>query len=152
MMVYDTTVGQVGIINYSGGRGRGRGEQTFLASLQVDGGTVSLKRGSITVLSGVTRTSAESPDFQTQMVSFRGRNSRLNRTTDLTGPQILNGIARTTSRSGTTLAHLEQSFSLVYQAKLSNAANIANESFEEALRRAATDLEKRGFDSPPQKR
>lgn len=148
MLVYDTTTGQVGIINYFGGRGRGRGEQDFFGSIAVDGGTISQKRGSITVLSGVSRTNPQGEDFETRMVSLRGRNSLLNRTTDLTGPRVLSGTARITNRIGTVLTHWEQSFSVVYNRKLSSAANAANDSFDNAIDRVELDLQKRGFDSP----
>ncbi len=147
ILVYDTATSQVGIINYFGGRGRGRGEQVFLGAISVDGGTISQKRGSITVLSGVSRTNPQGEDFDTRMVSLRGRNSLLNRTTDLTGPRVLSGTARVTNRIGTVLTHWEQSFSAVYQRKLSNAANAANDTFAAAIDRVETDLEKRGFDS-----
>lgn len=147
VLVYDTTAGQIGIINYSGKRRNGNGEQNFMGTLSVDGGTVPIRRGSITILSGVSRTTPEAGDFSTRLVSFRGRNSVLNQTTDLTGPRVIAGIARVTNRTSAVLTHWEQSFSLVYQSKLSDAANIANDSFDDALNRVAIDLQNRGYAS-----
>lgn len=142
MLVYDTTGGQIGIINYFGSRGRG--QQIPFEPLPVDGGMISLRRGSMTVLTGVTR-SADAGDFNTNFVNFRGKNALLNRSLNLSGPRVLSGTARVTAKTGAQVTHTEQSLSLVYQTKLSNAANEANDSFEQALNRITIELQNRGY-------
>ncbi len=146
MLVYDTTSGQIGIINYHGRRGRG--QQHPIAPLAVNGGTISLKRGSMTVLTGVEQFAAAG-DFDTRFVNFRGRNDLLNRSANLTGPRVLSGTARVTTRYGGDFTHTEQSFSLAYQTKLSNASNAANDTFENALNRITIVLQNRGFATLP---
>ncbi|RYD73968.1 MAG: hypothetical protein EOP84_20670 [Verrucomicrobiaceae bacterium] len=145
MLVYDTTAGQFGIINYFGKRKQRKGEQDSPIRFAVNGGTIPIKRGSMTVLTGVSYTMPEGGDFDSRMVSLRGKNSLLNRTTDLTGPRILSGIARITNRTGAVLVHWEQSFSAVYESKLSDAANTEGDSFEEAIDRVTMVLQNRGY-------
>jgi hypothetical protein len=142
-LVVETETSRAQLINfYSPGNKR---DFEVLEAMTMFSGTIPGANGSTTVATGTITREPQPTDFDTIVLSFRGKNSKLSNSPALIYPRVLTGVYRRTTKALGEISHIEQRFTLKHKQVITGAANRNGDTLEEAVQRVITVLENRRF-------
>ena len=142
-LVIETETSRAQLINFYAPR-NGR-DFAVLEPITLNSGTIPGVNGSTTVATGSVTTEPQPTDFDTIVLSFRGRNRNLDASLNLIHPRVISGIYRRTTKSFSDVTHVEQRFTLRFAKTITAAANRGDETLEEAVERVRIVLENRRY-------